>query len=536
MARTDIGGEPAAVATAILAVEVRTAPEPESDLTMSAKDVPELDSAAQDDPEDLSCGDDGRAGRVAARSPWLMAAVALALGLALVLAALGWSDRSLELRLATAAVPAVLLVALVMLAATPEARSRITVVTAFVVGGVTLLLVIAPLALPQLGPRGSGLRWAAGPVSGSATVPLAVVGDTAVLAGSDRLLFLRLGDASVVAEVAIEPAAAVTAVGDGVLVRTTAGFLRYDLAGRPTWPEPIDSHRILAYADGIVALAFCAGGSCRVEGRTATGDQSWQFEVPFVALYRPDPAEYASTGLPTQFAIRAENAAAGSPRWSLRSATGKPTGSVDGKAIRLIGLRAVTLLGDDLGPCIVRLQNGPTEAVDCVSPWSIRVRNGLLVIEQPHGYVSVVRPGPFLDGGEPFEAATALGRTPDSDLGEAGRARLAGDVLEGWPWTPFVRTGAPPAWRSGPLPLATGLVRLVVAGSTVVVLGDAPPGPLGTLADESTLLAYDLADGTELARLRLPRVDPNDLSGHVVPAGGGRVLLALPGRPTLLIG
>lgn len=501
---------------------------------MSAKDV-----LGREDHR-ITSAEDGP-GRAAARGPWLMVGLALLLGASLVLAALDWSGRTLELRLATAAVPAVLVVALVVVAAratAPEVRSRITLVTAFLVGAATLLLVIAPLALPQLGPRGSGLRWAAGPVSGAGTVPLTVAGDTAVLAGDGRLLFLRVGDGSVIADVPIERTAVATAAGDGILVRTTEGFLRYDLAGRPTWPEPIDSHRILAYDEGVVALAFCAGGSCRVEGRTATGDRTWQLEVPYVALHRPDLAEHASTGLPSLLAIRTTDGPAESPRWALRSATGEPAGTLEGKAIRLIDLWAITLGGDDLGPCIVRLQNGPTEAVDCVSPWSIRVRNGLLVVEQPHGYVSVIRPGPVLGGGEPFETATALGRTPDSDLGQHGRARLTGDVLEGWPWTPFVRTGAPPAWRSAPLPLAGGRNRPVVsvAGSTVVVLGDAPPGPFGTLGEESTLLAYDLADGTELARIRLPRIDPNDLPGRAVPTGDRGVLIALPGRPPLLVG
>ncbi|MFC7624980.1 hypothetical protein [Microlunatus sp. GCM10028923] len=500
---------------------------------MSAKDV-----LGQDELNEAS--DEGGPGRAAARGPWLMVGLALLLGAFLVLAAQDWSARTLELRLVTAAVPAGLVVALVWLAArtaAPELRSRVTLVTAFLVGGATLLLVIAPLALPQLGPRGSGLRWV-GAASPAGSVPLTVVGDTAVLAGADRLTFLRVGDGSVIADVPLDPSAVATAAGDGILVRTTEGFLRYDLAGRPTWPKPIDSHRVLAYEDGIVALAYCAGGTCRVEGRIADGTRVWQLEVPFVALFRPDPAEYASTGLPTQFATRILDGHAESPHWELRSATGNPTGTLEGKAIRLIDIRAVSLSGDDLGPCIVRLQNGPTEAVDCVSPWSIRVRNGLLLVEQPHGYVSVVRPGPILGGGEPFETSTALGRTPDSDLGQHGRAGLTGDVLEGWPWTPFVRTGAPPAWRSEPLPLAIGPNRPVVtvAGSTVIVLGDAPPGPFGTLGEESALLAYDLANGAELARIRLPRIPSTELPGRVVPAGDGRVLVALPGRPPLLIG
>ncbi|GAB3747345.1 hypothetical protein [Microlunatus parietis] len=499
---------------------------------MSAKDV-----LGREDPR-IASDEDG-SGRAAARGPWLMVGLALLLGTSLVVAALDWSGRTLEMRLATATVPALFVVALVWLAArtaAPELRSRITLITTFLVGGATLLLVIAPLALPQLGPRGSGLRWVAG-ADGAGTRPLTVVGDTAVLAGEGRLVFLRVGDGSLIADIPIERSAVATAVGDGILVRTTAGFLRYDLAGRPTWPSPVDSHRILAYDEGVVALAFCAGGDCRVEGRAATGERTWQLEVPYVALHRPDIAEYASTGLPSQLAVRTTDGPAESPHWELRSATGEPAGTLEGKAIRLIDGAAITLGGDDLGPCIVRLQNGPTEAVDCVSPWSIRVRNGLLIVEQPHGYVSVVRPGPVIGGGEPFETATALGRTPDSDLGQHGRARLTGDVLEGWPWTPFVRTGAPPAWRTAPLPVA-GPTRPVVSvvGSTVVVLGDAPPGPFGTLGEESTLLAYDLADGTELARLRLPRVAPDALPGRVVPAGDRRVLVVLPGRPPLLIG
>ncbi len=485
-----------------------------------------------------------------ARHAWLMVAAALLLGPALVLAVLAGSSGSQEVRLLLWAVPGALVIALVWLAArtaAPRARSAIVgTVAAVAVAGVLATFVV-PAMLPRPGLRGTGILWTAESVdAASDLMPSGVVGGTAVFAGGNDNLFLDLADGRLLGRA---PATGLTApagrpvvAGDGVLIKAADGFRRYDLAGRPTWPEPVPADRVVAHDDGISALVTCSGGQCRIEGYDEGGARVWQFEAAFDAFHQPGRDEFDAGGLPSQLAVQDRSEPTGAPRWLLYSAaTGRRTGTIEGKAIQLIGPSAVTLAGADFGPCLVRLSSGPTEAVDCVSPWSTHVRHGLLIVEQRNGYASVLRPGAAIDGAELFETATALGRTPGTDLGEQGRARLADGVLEAWPWTAFTRSDVVPGWRSDALP-AFGDPALaeepavVVTGSSVVVVGAAPPAPFGIGGVETQLVVFDLADGTETARLRFPWVPVTDFRDRVVGTGAGQVLITLPGQPPALVG
>ncbi|WP_152363513.1 hypothetical protein [Microlunatus speluncae] len=479
------------------------------------------------------------------RQAWLLVAAGLLLAPALLLAVLSGSDAPPEVRLALWAAPGALVVLLVAVAARsapPRTRSVIIgTVTAVVVAGV-LATVIVPGLLPRPGPRGTGIIWTAGSDAPARSTPLAVLDGTAVLAGAEGVLFLDLADGRVAGQAPAtepgEPAEAAerpVVAGAGVLIKSAAGFRRYDLTGRPTWPEPVPADRVVAHDDGITALAGCSGGQCLIEGYDDAGARVWRFEAAYDAFHQPGRDDSDTGALPSQLAVQDRFAPTGAPRWLLYSAaSGARTGAIEGKAIQLIDQYAITLAGADFGPCLVRLSTGPTEAVDCVSPWSTQVRNGLLIVEQKHGFASVLRPGPGIEGGELFETAAASGRLPDTDFGTIGRARLTNDRLEGWHWRPFRRSNDPPAWRSEPL--ATEPAAVVIAGTAVAVLADAPAEPFGIGGPESRLIVFDLTDGAETARLRFPRLPLAELRDRLRGAGDGRVLLSLPDHPPMLLG
>lgn len=523
---------------------------------MSAREYLTPEGAAADEPaggpEPAELPPDRAIG---ARHAWLMVAAALLLGPALVLAVLAGPAGAPELRLALWAVPGglvVLLVALAARTAAPRARSVIIgTVIALAAGGVFAASIL-PLVLPPLGLRGSGVVWTAEAVDGHASWrPLGVLGDTALFDDEDGVLFVALADGRVIGRApGAGPAATATRpvlAGDGVLIRSADGFRRYDRAGRPTWPDPVPADRVVAHDAGISALVNCSGGQCLIEGYDEAGARVWQFEAAYNALHQPGGAESDAGALPTQLAVQDRSEPDGAPRWLLYSAaTGKRTGTIEGKAIQLIDRYAITLAGADFGPCLIRLSSGPTEAVDCVSPWSTHVRRGLLIVEQRNGYAAVLRPGAELEGAELFETATALGRTPGTDLGERGRARLADGVVEAWRWTAFTRSDLPPTWRSDALtpgypapfgdPRATEPPTVFVTGSSVVVIGTALPEPFGIGGPETQLVVLDLADGSETARLRFPSLPVADLRDRIGEAGDGRILLTLPGRPPMLLG
>ncbi len=483
----------------------------------------------------------------AGRRAWFLVVIALLLGLALLVAALVDTAHEPELRLITWAVPGGLVIILVGTAARtmpPRSRKLITGTVAGVVACGVLATVIVPAALPRLGLRGTGIVWTADSADVTTPLkPLAVQGGTAVLDSADGVLLLDLAEGSMIGRIA---APALTErpimIGDGLLIDSADGYRRYDLAGRVTWPDPVPADRVVAYDAGVTALADCQGGSCMITGYDPAGARVWQFAAPFTAFHRPDRTDLELTELPTQLAVRDEPGPSGAPRWHLYSAaTGARVDTIEGKAIQLIDRHAITLTGDDLGPCLVRLQTGPTEAIDCASPWSTQVRDGLLIIEQPNGFASILRPGDELLGGELFETAAASGRAPGIDAGELGLARLTGDTLEAWRWQPFAPVGGPPAWRSGSLPVvrdpaSAAEPQVALVGATVAVLGDAPPGPFGIAERESELLLFDLTDGTSTAQVRFDRVPAAELRDRILAAGAGQALLTLPGRAPILIG
>lgn len=436
--------------------------------------------------------------------------------------------------------PGCLIVIMVGTAAAAAGRRRM------IIAGTVGLLVLAALAaaalpavLRQLGPRGSGLIWVAGVAGPPAeAVPLGVLDDTAVIDARDRSLFLDLADGSLVGTVPLDPREdRPVLVPTGVLVRSAAGFQLYDRTGRARWPAPVEAQQALAHAGGVTVLTSCWGGSCGLAGYDSAGTRIWRFEAGYDAIHRPLP-DTVTTALPSQVAVRTRSDRAETLRWTLHAAdTGRSTGHVQGDSLRLIGKYAVTLTGFDHGPCLVAvhpepLDAGPDEAVDCSSPWSTRVRDGLLVVERPAGHASVIRPGPKVRGGEWFDLATVLGERSDAAVGTLAGVRLDGRTVRAWHWNGFDSAARAPSWRAEVPRL--GEPGVLLDGSAVLVLGDAADGPLGVGADESELSVLDLADGTETARLRLGRTDPSGL--RILGVGPGRLLLCRPDAAPLLLG
>lgn len=460
---------------------------------------------------------------------------------------------------------AVLVLVIVRIAIDGSSRPAVwavTIGTALVTVAAVVVAIAVPLQLRQLEYGGTGVIWTADfpeALTEPSLRPHAVAGDTAVLVGEGRVVFLALADGRLLGEARTDEDKRPVVAGDRVLVERDGTFQLFE-AGRAVWPDPIQADEVLAASEDVVVLMDCderpgadTDDRCALTGHDLRGSTAWQRRIPGFgrgSQFLPD----RTAPLPERVAFLSRNTAP--LHWTvLDAADGRPQGNLRGDEIHLVGSTAFTIVADETGLCVIEADG--TERYDnlsCQDPHEASLRDRLIFFDHAGPNTTVLRLEKSTAGNASDEehdlvdGPTTSGDRPEADVGSDGWATLINQTLtfRHWSTSPSYRSEHESTPLSINLREDSGTLHedtvqplvTVDAGTAVVVAtaerrhGDAWP--------DKQVIVFDFATGSETGRIRLPgNASTFPLvygRESILGTANGQALICWPGSAPMLIG